>query len=154
MLEPKDYIDVKGGELTFGQRISLGHILANDSDDVLIKSINVIECLHEFRPKYKQLVRLQDYILSIIDGIRFWTEQEATLLKYEPTPEEIKAGIKDLSVKIGEFGTVKALAKAYNTDPDVILTWKYGKVFGILFTDLEENKFSRRFQKVIESKNK
>ena len=153
MLKPKDYIDVKGGELTFGQRIGLGKILASE-DDVLIKSINVIECLHGFRPKYKQLVKLQEYILSIIEGIRFWVEQESTMLKYDPTPEEVKAGIKDLSEKIGEFGTVKALAKAYNTDPDVILKWKYGKIFGILYTDLEESKFSRRFQKVIESKVK
>ena len=153
MLKPKDYIDVKGGELTFGQRIGLGELFASDKTDIE-KFEETFLILHNQKPDTKEYKDILEYFTQIIEGISFWVEQESTMLKYEPTPEEIKAGIRDLSKEIGEFGTVKALAKAYNTDPDVILTWKYGKVFGILYTDLREHMYSRRFQKVLESKNK
>jgi hypothetical protein len=153
MLKPKDYIDVKGGELTFGQRISLGELFASDKTD-LDKFEETFLILHGNKPDPEDYKALMDYFTEIMKGIKFWVEQETTMLKYEPTQEEIKAGIKDLSKEIGEFGTVKALAKAYHIDPDIILTWKYGKVFGILYTDLREHMYSRRFQKVLESKNK
>jgi len=52
------------------------------------------------------------------------------------------------------MGTVKALAKAYAKDPDEIFKWKYSKVFGILYSDLEEHKFRQRYNKVIEQKYK
>jgi ribosomal protein S24E len=146
-----DRINIKDGELTFGQRISLGELFSSEKSE-MEKFEETFLILHNQKPDPKDYKKLVGYFSEIMDGLKFWVEQEATLLKYEPTPEEIKAGIRDLSKEIGEFGTVKALAKAYHVDPDVIFTWKYGKVFGILYTDLREHMYSRRFQKVLESK--
>ena len=49
---------------------------------------------------------------------------------------------------------IKALAKAYGKDPDEILRWQYGKVFGILYTDLEERKFEKKYQQQINGKSR
>ena len=149
----KSKIDVKAGNLTFGQRIELGKIMASDANEVE-KFEKVFMCLHNFTPKQKEYMGLVDYFKEIVLGLKFWIDTEATMLVYEPTPEEKRAGIKELTHNIGEFGTIKALAKAYSQDPDEILLWKYAKVFGILYTDLEEYNFSARYNKVIENKFK
>ena len=146
-------IDVKVGKLTFGQRIELGKIMSEDIDEEQ-KFLKTFKCLYNYEAKpifYKSL--LSDFE-EIIEGLKFWMIQESTLLKYEPTPEELKAGIKELSIRTGEMGTIKALAKAYSCDPDNVLKWEYGKVFGILFTDLEEYKYQVKYNKVVESKYK
>ena len=147
------HINIKSGDMNFGQRIELGKIAAMDCSE-LEKFEKVFICLHKFKPTLKECSDLLDYFTEIIEGLKFWIDQEITLLKYKPSIEEKRAGVKELSEKIGEFGTIKALAKAYGKDPDEILLWKYGKVFGILFTDLEEHKFQVRYNKVIESKFK
>ena len=149
----KSKINIKAGEMTFGQRIEVGKIIETESDGI-VQAISIMQCLHNFRPNYKQLLKLQPYLVEISDGFKFWIDTEATLLKYDPTIEEKQAGIKELAEKTGELGTVKAMAKAFSKDPDEILLWKYGKVFGILLSDLEECKFNRRYDKVIEAKYK
>lgn len=149
----KNEIDIKGGKLTYSQRLDLQKIFSECTSELVIFE-RVFLCLYNFRPKYKQYKKLIPIFEGVIKGLEFWVERETNLLKYEPSIEEVQAGIKELSKKTGDFGTVKALAKAYNCDPDTILKWEYGKVFGILYTDLEEHKFQKRLHKVYESKFK
>lgn len=142
-------IDIKGGDITFGQRIEVGRIISDNSKTEMQMFEETFECLYGSKPKIGP-TNVKKYLLEfeeIIEGILFWIEKEKTLLKYDPSPEEIRAGINDLAAKIGEFGTVKAIAKAYSLDPDEVLKWKYGKVFGILYTDLEEHKFQVKLHK-------
>jgi len=150
---PKE-IDVKAGKITYGQRIELGKIFQNLETSEIEKFNQTFECLHNFRPVVLQYKKLLPYFEKIIDGLKFWIETEQTLLKYEPSVEELSAGIKELSEKLGEFGVVKSIGKVFSCDPDLILKWEYSKVFYILFTDLEEAKFQIRFQKVLEQKYK
>ena len=142
-------VDVKKGDLTFGQRIKLGKVVTATNTDEIEKAVQIIDCLHSFRPSKRWLILHAKYLERIVAGLMHWAKTEAELLAYEPTPEEKKAGIKDLSKKIGELGTIKAIAKAYGQDPDTVLTWKYSKVFGILFTDLEEFKYSRKHTEIV-----
>lgn len=144
-------IDIKSGKMTFSQRIDLGNIFSSDASEI-DKFEKVFMCLHNFKPEPSDYEYLIEYLNEIIQGIKFWIEKETTLLNYDPTAEELRAGVRELSKNVGEFGTIKALAKAYSKDPDEILQWNYGKVFGILYTDLEEYKFQLRYQKVIEAK--
>lgn len=144
-------IDVKSGRLSFGQRIELGKIISSDKDDITTL-IEVINCLHDFRPTKRQIIIMSKYIDDILHGLKYWNDAENTLLKYDPTPEEKMAGIQSLSKKIGSMGTVDALAEKYGVDPDIIINWEYAKVFGILFADLEKAKYQRSYQKVIEKK--
>lgn len=143
-------VDVKGGKMTFAQRIALGKAIEAKDEYVAMKEI--IKALHGIDVKLKDIVRLKDYLTEIVEGIVFWVERENQMLSYEPTSEERQAGVLQLSEKIGYFGTIKALAKNYSREPDEILNWEYGKVFGILYTDLEEYKYQKRYNKVLESK--
>lgn len=141
-------IDIKGGEMTFGQRIELGKIFTDKELSEIEKFEKTFECLHKQTPEPKDYSKLVKYFNDILIGLAFWVQQESILLKHNPTAKEIRAGVKDLSAKTGDFGTVKALAKNYNQDPDTILEWKYGKVFGILYTDLEEYKYQLRYSEL------
>ena len=148
-------IDVKAGDFTLGQRIELGELFSSNKSD-LEKIKETFKILHEITPDMSNQADINmfaSYYIEIIEGLQFWIEKEM-LLKYNPDPEEIRAGIKELSSKIGYYGTIKALAKNYGQDPDDILKWKYGKVFGILYTDLEEFKYSKRLHKQYERKIK
>jgi hypothetical protein len=146
----KRKIDIKGGELTFGQRIEIGKILVEKDLEDFDRFRQTYKCLYKKEPSLT-ITSARDAASEfeeIIEGIVFWIKKEAELLKYEPSPEEQRAGIIGLAAKIGEFGTVKAIAKTYGQDPDEILKWKYGKVFAILYTDLEEHKFQIKLQKI------
>lgn len=146
-------IDIKGGRFSYGQRIALGKILSSDASEVE-KFEQVIKCLYDKTISPRQYKKWLPLFNEIVEGLSFWCKQEAAMLDYKPTPEEIRAGIKELGAKVGEFGTIKALAKAYNTDPDDVLKWEYAKVFGILTTDLEEHKFRVKLNEVYEQKYK
>jgi hypothetical protein len=146
-------IDVKGGKLTFGQRIELGKLYQSQLSEVE-KFEQTFQILHGFTPKPRHYKSLITYFNQIIEGITHWIKQETTLLNYQPSAEEKQAGITDFTAKVGEFTTIKAMAKTYGKDPDEILEWEYGKVFGILYTDLEEYKFNQRYNKIIQAKYK
>jgi len=147
-------IDIEAGEMTYGQRIKLGKIFQNGETSEAQKFEQVFQCLHKFIPLPVQYKMLLSYFERITAGLKSWIEKEQSLLKYEPTADEISAGIGELAERIGEFGVVKALAKDFGKDPDEILKWEYAKVFGILFSDLEESKFHKRYMKVIDRKYK
>ena len=138
-------INVKAGDLTFGQRIEIGKIYSDTSKSELDKFEAIFIALHKYKPKAKEYSKLIDYFIEIITGLEFWVNQENILLKYEPTEKEKRAGIKQLTLDTGELGTIKALAKNYSQDPDTILIWKYGKVFGILYSDLKEYLYQTKY---------
>ena len=149
-------IDIKAGKLTYGQRIDLGDLLASEKSEVE-KFKETFRILHDKTPDFSNMKEMQmyvEYFQQIAAGLQFWFEKEKQLLDYKPEPEEIRAGIKELSEKIGFFGTIKTLARNYSQDPDDILKWEYGKVFGIVYTDFEEFKYQKRLHKQYEQKNK
>jgi hypothetical protein len=149
-------IDIKAGRLTYGQRCELGELFAGDKTEV-DKFKGAFQILYKITPDFRNSKEMKLYVehfREIIDGLRFWLEKEKLLLDYNPEPEEVRAGIKDLSAKISHYGTIKTLAKNYAQDPDAIFNWEYGKVFGIIYTDLEEYKYRKRLYKEYERKFK
>lgn len=101
--------------------------------------------LHNYNLKPNEYLKAIPYINDISEALLYW--QENTLLKFEPTQEEKRAGIEQLSKNIGELGMIKALAKDYSQDPDYILDHcKWGKVFGILYSDLKTYKHQERYR--------
>jgi hypothetical protein len=148
-------IDIEGGKLTFDQRIELGKIISSGCGQVQALR-DVMRCLHDVEVDFGSETQLREYVAyfeEVVSGIAFWIEREK-LLKYEPTPEEVQAGINQMSKNIGELGTILAIAQAYSKDPDEILKWEYGKVFGIMYADFEKAKFQRKLNAVYERKNR
>ena len=148
-------IDVKGGEFTFAQRLELGSILAQKDKPEYEMFLEAIKCLYGREPvgrvEYRQAFTLWQ---EAIEGLAFWVKVEAEQLKYHPTADENDAGIDRFSSEVGELGTVYSIAKAFGKDPDEILLWKYGKVFGYLRGQKAEADFQRRYQDVMKRKSK
>ena len=147
-------VDIKGGKLTFAQRIELGEIFGDGELPEAEKLERAIKCICGKKPTPKQYGQYLHKFKVIVEGLQYWCEAEAKMLHCEPTAEERSAGIEEYSKNIGVFGTVKAIAKTFRQDPDTVLQWEYGKVFSILYTDLEDYKYQRRLNKVIERKYK
>lgn len=145
-------VDVKGGQLTFGQRIELGQII---TDPALTEYQKFNLCMVCLNPEWSvaHLRKSIKYWEEVLDGIRYWVEREREL-KYNPTPEELAAGVEALALAVGEMSTIMALAKDFGKDPDVILGWKYGKVYNILFTNLQSFLFRDRLNKRLAEKAK
>ena len=153
---PIDYI---AGDFTFGQRIELGDILADDSRTDLQKFKDVFECIEGKAPSLAKigLKGAKKYRLEfarIVEGLQHWAKLENERLNEEPTDEEKRAGVAKFSKNVGHLGTVVSLARMYNTDPDDVLKWKYSKVFGLLYVNLEEFRYKKRYQDVIQKSKK
>lgn len=146
-------IDIRGGQMTFGQRIELGRILTDAHLPEAAKMIAAMRCLD---PDWKttEMPQSIDYFAEVIEDLTYWAKREASELRYEPTEEEQSAGIGQLSKLTGEMGTIMALAKDYGKDPDEVLEWKYGKVFNILYTNLQSHLFQKRLAQLRERREK
>lgn len=146
-------IDIKGGQMSFGQRIELGKII---TDPELTDYDRFKQCILCIDPNWKviDMFVAAKYYQEILEGIKYWIEREKRELKYNPTPEELSAGIEVFSMSVGEMSTIMALAKDFAQDPDEILKWKYGKVFNILFTNLQSHLFRERLNRRIAEKAK
>ncbi|MCL1936998.1 MAG: hypothetical protein FWF52_01205 [Candidatus Azobacteroides sp.] len=150
------HIHIQEGELTYKQRIALGELFMSEEtyEDKFKETFHI---LHEIELDFsnnEEMKMFAEYFQEVIDGLQYWINKEKELLDYQPEPEEIRAGIRELGEKISYYGTLKTLAKNYAQDPDKVLRWKYGKVFGILYTDLEEFKYQKRLNKEYEKKYK
>lgn len=146
-------VDVKGGQMTFGQRIELGEIITDSTKSEFNKFKAVMLCL-DSKWKITDLPKSIGYFEEVLLGIAYWVKREATELKYKRTADELVAGIEALSIQVSEMGTLMALAKDYGKDPDEILQWKYGKIFNILFTNLQMHLYRDRLEKRMADKAK
>lgn len=144
-------IDIQGGQMTFGQRIELGRIITEKELTDIDKMKEGMKCL-EVKWSLRNTSEIIEYWYEALMGIKYWIEREQTELKYEPSAEEKAAGIAQLSLVVGEMATITALAKDYSKDPDEILEWKYGKVYNLLFTNLQSHLFRERLNKELERK--
>lgn len=144
-------IDIKGGQMTFGQRIELGRIITDKDLTDLDKMKEGMQCLGA-KWSLRNTSEIVEYWYEVLGGIKYWIEREQAELKYEPSAEEKTAGIAQFSLAVGEMATITALAKDYSKDPDDILEWKYGKVYNLLFTNLQSHLFRERLNKELERK--
>lgn len=144
-------IDIQGGQMTFGQRIELGRIITEKELTDIDKMKEGMQCLG-VQWSLRNTSEIVEYWYEVLMGIKYWIEREQTELKYEPSAEEKAAGIAQLSLVVGEMATITALAKDYSKDPDEILEWKYGKVYNLLFTNLQSHLFRERLDKELERK--
>lgn len=145
-------IDIKGGQMTYAQRIELGQIFASGKPESRIFR-EMFACLapdHTVKFSVKEV----EYYNEVIEGLLYWINRETKELQYKPTSDELAAGIRELSRLVGDMGTLTSLAEKFSKDPDEILQWKYGKVYNILYTNKESYLYSRRYNDVIMQKSK
>ena len=138
-----EWIYEEGG-FSYGQRIEVGMVLSDESLTEYRRLTAAWRVLYGWparlmppRIRVRRLARM-------VAGIQHWFNLEAQELKYIPTVEEERAGLKSLTAEVGVMGTVNALAQKFGMDPDAVLRWEYAKVYGILRSDLKEFLYSRR----------
>lgn len=145
-------VNINDGSLKYWQRIELGQILTSTELDKVQKFMKTMECMLERTPEIEEYMECAEYYKEIIEGIRLWIEREKSELNYTPTPEEVQAGIDELSKEVGEFGTANELAKNYGKTPEEVLNWEYHVVFAILRDDAKKHKYRSNLNKIIEQK--
>lgn len=132
------------GEFTYAQRIELSEVFKDDSRNEYQKLKAAWKVLYGWSARWMNPWRRCRAFERMLTGLKFWIDTERENLKYEPTPQENRAGLLRLTEQVGEMGTIKALAEKFGVDPDVILTWHWGKVYGLLYADLKEVEYQRR----------
>lgn len=137
------------GTFTYGQRIGIGEILRNEDASEYQRLKDCWKELYGWSPRLMPRRMRKRRFDRMIDGIRYWVDLEAETLKYDPTPDQERAGIKNMFAQVGHMGTVKALAEKFGKDPDVILSWEWAKVYGILHADLKEYEYERRLTRIM-----
>lgn len=142
-------INFESRDFTYGSRIALGDIFGASGVTEYGMLKNAFRELYGFSARLLPVRWRVRAFNHIIAGLTSWIEKEQKMLQYTPSSDELAAGVKELGEKVGNMATIKALAKAYSKDPDEILEWDYAKVFGILYTDLEERKYETKLNKRI-----
>lgn len=152
MLRLREY-RYEDGTFSYAQRIAVGDILRDES---LTMYQRLKACWREL---YGWTARLMPPPMRVrrldrmVDGLTYWAELECRTLDYKATPEEERAGLARLSGEVGHMGTVKALAQKFGRDPDEVLRWEWGKVYGILYADLKESEYQRRLSDLMSKRN-
>lgn len=142
-------MDVRSDKFLLWHRLQLGELLNTQNEVAIFEGVIRIMYGIHIRPKHYQ--RFYDHVKSTLDGLAFWVEKEKAL-KYEPTPEEKRAGIDQIGKKVKEFGTIDAIARRMHISHDDALKLPYATVYLMLLNDLEQSKFERRLQKVYSKK--
>lgn len=89
--------------------------------------------------------------IAILEKINTFLSGFKELYEYEPTPEEIEAGVEDLN-KLGSFYTVKKLSEKFGKHPDEILNWEAAIVYSFLKADAIDARISQNLQKIYQRK--
>lgn len=160
----KERIDIRSGEFTYGQWLLLIQLFEKNPEpaDIMKEEMKI---LHGYeltdtdllfiaayiRNKESKSISeeffkntLAGYLEEINKGVKFWMEMMARI-SIPPTPEQERAKVGDLP----RDATLYALAERFGQDPDTVWNWKFNKVYAILHSSAEEEKYKRRLQKAM-----
>lgn len=146
--------NVAAAEFTYAQRIELGKIFGDEQRSEYRRLVDAYKVLYGYSPRWLPFAFRYRRLQRLLEDFGRWIEIEQAQLDYKPDAAEIAAGVEELGKRIGAMGTLKALAKAYSTQPDKVLRWGYATVFGILYTDLQEYYYNKRLTKEREKEAK
>lgn len=130
-------IDLKSGEVTLQQRIKLGEIFSSgENPEIMLEKC--ILCLHNYRPKIKELKYLRDYFKEIVEWLTDILQKENSLV-YEPLVGEMAFHkyVEGMDYKTRINRLLVTLAERENKSIIEILSMKYSDYFNILKCDNE-----------------
>lgn len=146
-----DFFDIKDDErFLFWHRINLGHLV--DQKDELFLFKNSFKLLYDYDITPADYYTYFNVYEKVVRGIEYWLDKEKEL-KYEPTSEEKKAGIEDISKKLKEFSTIDAIALRMHISHDDVLKIPYATVYLMLLNDMEVFKYQKRLTKIQQQKH-
>lgn len=137
-------------DLTYGQRIELGTLFNCQPSEVeaIMKSYKII---YKEEPTLKQLTKyVKEDFEEMLEGLKYWIDAESEYLHYEPTPEEVAAGINQLKCPLS---TAVSIGKDFGMMPNDVLQRPYSEIFTILWANCENSKFEKKLSKIMNKKH-
>jgi len=140
--------DLSIGERTYGE---LETCKAYLKDKPLLALGKLVEVYYGENIKDVLAIDAMGRGLSVLTKIDLFLKKFPELYEYEPTAEEVEAGVEDFN-KVGSFYTVKKLAEKHSKHPDEILQWQALIVYRFLQTDAIEARVNRNLLKIYSRK--
>lgn len=132
--------------ITYGQRIDLSELNEQNFITLPLQILHQIEDVSEL--KACEVIR---FSFMVAEGMAELNERDAKYLKYEPTKQEIKAGIK--KINHGIFGTIDTIARRCpQYTHDQILELSQAVVFQMLKIDIDNANYAKRLREVYAEK--
>jgi len=146
----KKEFDVPFDDLLFEQLCDLQSI--KTAGDLFVKPFSIVLGINTSQLlKYKAVDCLR-FIIHTTDELKRITGLFSEI-EYQPTPEELQAGIKDM--KGDFFDTADWYAQRMGIkDHDEVFKTKWIRIYRVMKRDFNSNEFERKLRKVIERKNK
>lgn len=136
-------------DMSYQQRLSLGELFNRQPSETeaIMESYKII---YKKEPSLKDLAHyIKEDFEDMLEGLKIWIDSEAEYLHYEPTPEEISAGINQLKCPLS---TAVSIGKDFGLMPNDVLERPYSEIFTILWSNNENAKFEKKLQKIMNRK--
>jgi hypothetical protein len=141
----KDELSIAKG--TYGQLEQAKVQLQLHKDKPLLALSGIVELYYGEKISDKPCVDCLGKGLFVLTKIEEFLKGYQELYEYEPTNEEIEAGVEDLA-KLGAFYTVKKMSEKFGKHPDEILKWEAGVVYAFLKADAIDARINKNLQKI------
>lgn len=141
-LLPKDL-----NEITYGQRIDLSEI---DGNNFILHPLKVICEMSERDILRQNIAEVIRFSFMVVQELERLNKRDERFLKYDPEPEEVKAGVNKMDN--GLFGIIDTIARRMNITHDEVLALSQQKVFMMLKIDLDNYNYSKRLRKAYQDK--
>jgi len=137
--------------MTLDEKMAVCSIKSTDENEILQELCQIFfeKPLEECKETWKLCI----WSAKVLEQVNEWNKAEAQKLKYEPTPEEIAAGYNDFKV-FGDFSTYDAISKRQGISHDAVGKLEYTMVFTMLWKDLMESAYQKKYIENQEKKNK
>ena len=149
--------DIMAGEMLFGERLELGHIMEqyakNPCSDIELTK-QIILALHDQPVTDEGAAMLAKYAREVVDGYLAWKDRELKECMPPQEPEAVNAGVEQLAEEIGDHGAVVDLAERFGFTFEQVYKMPYKDVFTIWKVDAARARYRKRLDKVLQNNRK
>lgn len=150
-LDEKGLVDA--GEITYLQRQELMNIYGTERSPSEVFEM-VVKLFFGFVPEPREYRLFIPLVESAKKVHEHFAMAEQSMLTMEHTPEEAAAGIEDVNKRLGYSGAIVSIAEMLGQTPKTVQRMKYDEVFMILWRNVENAKFGKKFREVQNKKLK
>lgn len=138
--------DLNVGRKTYGE-FEQALIFIRKAENQILSIPKVIECFYGEKLEDENVLKVLGKGAFVLDKISKFVHEFKRLGEYEPSVEELEAGVEELN-KFGFFATAVQLARKYGKTHDDILNMPAREVYNTLLYDFEQSEVEKRINKI------
>lgn len=142
------FTQVELPEMTYGQRIDLSEI--KTFLDLIILPSKILLGMNEDKIMAQGFIRCCNFGRSVVKELNRLAMRDQKAFKYQPSPEEVKAGYYDMNH--GVFATVDRIAQRLSIGHDDVFALPEKRVFAMLKIDFDNMIYRKKFNEIISKK--